>query len=411
MASPRAQVVVVGVWGCSASGKSIIASQLSSMLESPLLPLTMDSFFDEGECERLGVWEDPRCLRAGDFIQCLANIRSMLELYGPTDAPLHEIKEVTQFLHFTPDVAAVPTPAHGRVYDNIGLARDLASQNCSREAATFSTSPLCVSNGVIGSDSTGGAGDELPKVFVVCEGFLLFAYPGLCQLIDCFIFVDSDNEVACMRRFFRGSRRKKGDGRDGYYERILRMRVSRANAKRRADEVVPLCETLPPLFPLVLPKLDYLPPLPSTPGDYRQFWLQHEYKDAPPPTPFGCNSFDDAPYEWLEVKDVDYIHRRLHQWVSTAHTIDFEKASVRYFEFRYWFFYEVLFYHYQLRAICQKNVLTACEQRASQGATNFPIVLHLSNDADTSYEVLRHQISLLVCRVRESNINKGEECY
>ncbi|CAC9474825.1 conserved hypothetical protein [Leishmania infantum JPCM5] len=58
-------VKLIGVIGCSASGKSTVAHQLASRLDSPLHPICTDSFFFDDVCAQLGTYEDYRCIDYG----------------------------------------------------------------------------------------------------------------------------------------------------------------------------------------------------------------------------------------------------------------------------------------------------------------------------------------------------------
>lgn len=58
-------VKLIGIIGCSASGKSTVAHQLASRLDSPLHPICTDNFFFDDVCARLGTYEDYRCIDYG----------------------------------------------------------------------------------------------------------------------------------------------------------------------------------------------------------------------------------------------------------------------------------------------------------------------------------------------------------
>ncbi|GET87409.1 hypothetical protein, conserved [Leishmania tarentolae] len=55
-------VKLIGIIGCSASGKSTVAHQLVSRLDSPLHPISTDNFFSDEVCAQLGTYEDYRCI-------------------------------------------------------------------------------------------------------------------------------------------------------------------------------------------------------------------------------------------------------------------------------------------------------------------------------------------------------------
>ncbi|CBH11385.1 hypothetical protein, conserved [Trypanosoma brucei gambiense DAL972] len=409
MSVSRTQVVLIGVSGCSASGKSLVSSRLAAMLGSPLFPVAMDSFFDEDECERLGVWEDPRCLRAAEYTQCVATIRALIEQYGVAAAPLHTVKDAAQFLRFEASSAVSHPPMRESAVSYTVKSYGEASKKCVSEANNIVLSSLCMNDACVAGNAADGTDVALEKVFIVCEGFLIFGYPELCNMFDFFVFVHSDNETACLRRFFRGSRRKKRKPQGGNCDRILRMRTSRVNAELWSSEGAAANKTLSPSFSSVLPHLKYMPPQPSSPNDYQGFWLQSEYKELPPPMPFGMSGLKAPPYDWLEVKDLPYVKQMLHQWANASCVDDVEGVLGRYFEFRYWFYYEVLFYHYQLRGISEENVTTACQAKGTTKTSPSQSVLHIKNDASVSCVMLDSQLSALARQVSGDLINgEGE---
>lgn len=43
------KVVFVGIFGCSASGKTYVASQLASQLHSPFFAISLDRYYDDNK--------------------------------------------------------------------------------------------------------------------------------------------------------------------------------------------------------------------------------------------------------------------------------------------------------------------------------------------------------------------------
>nr|CCM15059.1 hypothetical protein, conserved [Leishmania guyanensis] len=56
------EVKLIGVVGCSASGKSTVAHHVASRLDSPLHPISTDNFFVDDVCVHLGTYDDYRCI-------------------------------------------------------------------------------------------------------------------------------------------------------------------------------------------------------------------------------------------------------------------------------------------------------------------------------------------------------------
>ena len=161
------RVVVIGITGASGSGKSTLASALAADLRSPVVALTMDWFFDDDriDSELGGNCEAPAALDAELFLSSVNAV--VLEL--SRGLVPHSIKVKTQ---------ADPLPI---------------------VATSTPRSTSCAD--VDGDDVSVG------PVFLVLDGFLLFAFPEIAELCTIQLLLLSSLEMCCMRRF---SRREQG---------------------------------------------------------------------------------------------------------------------------------------------------------------------------------------------------------
>ncbi|ESS65463.1 hypothetical protein TCDM_06183 [Trypanosoma cruzi Dm28c] len=394
--SPKRHVVMIGVSGCSGSGKTVLANRLVELLNSPLRPIAVDDFFDEATCEALGTWEDPRCIRSRDYARFLCEIRKRLQSDGLSAAEcLQDLAGASAFLRSQP-AGSLATVS----------SRDSPLDASSREhLGEFATSFQYTTEVVASSERC----ENKETIYIVCEGFLLFLDQTVCDALDYFFLIDIDEETASLRRFLRLPRRHLRH--QGYAERIEHMFRSRKILLRLAAFNTSHA-VLPPSFAYLLSNLQYVPPLPSVTGDYERFWLQREYlQHSPPMPPTGDNCRHAAsPYAWMEVKDPLYVTRTLQQsrlaksdeneLKHTTLSFDFDQITVddvtangalnidriyilqkQYFEFRYWFFYEVLYYHRQLSPLAQENITGTC-QRRSCGEDAFCPIVHLTSGVD-----------------------------
>ncbi|ESL07952.1 hypothetical protein TRSC58_04353 [Trypanosoma rangeli SC58] len=372
-------VVAIGVSGCSASGKTTLANRLVELLNSPLLPIGLDDFFDEDMCEMLGTWEDPRCIRTRDYARLLREIRRRLESDDRCAAEcLQDVAGASSFLRSQP----------------VGLSATNAPQDSFSDA---SSKKDVGKNAVPSHDAVEVAAlhegrENQGTVYIVCEGTLLFLDQAVCEAIDYFVIIEIDEDIASLRRFLRFSRHHVRCW--GYGERIKRMFRCRQGCLLLTAPATNNA-LLSPLFEQLLPNLKYLPPLPSVMGDYERFWLQQEYlQHAPPPMPLNTDAAQHvaSPYSWMVVKDPLYIthtlqqsrlvacegmklgfssfYPALHQTTNsntdTDRTSEMDRMCTlqkQYFEFRYWFFFEVLYYYRQLRPAIEEAVDKASQKR------------------------------------------------
>ncbi|CCD20909.1 hypothetical protein ERJ75_001456900 [Trypanosoma vivax] len=392
------RVVIIGITGCSASGKSTIASRLAEMLCSPLLPISMDAFFDKNAYEQFGTWEDPRCIRNADYVRCVSDIRHCIRNFGACVAPLQKVKEASQFIRSSSSLTNPPRPRGAAVAAS--LSDNVVAESCKSVAANLDQHNRAV------------ADDEVETVYIVCEGFLLFATPAVCELCDYFIFVDTDYETACLRRFLRKPRRSATHIQAHYYsDKIERMHAARRKSSQHVATDTPLIDPmLPRSFVFVLPKLEYSPPLPSKHGDYEGFWLEEEFRQCPPPTPHDAsqNDVSRGPYEdarsacsWMKVKDLSYIRQTLqrHQCVTGEESALFTQRN--YFEFRYWFYYEVLGYFHQLKHLFEENIASVClkKLRGVTASSTASCSFRLKNDSGVSTDGLNKQLESLLLHI------------
>ncbi|RNE96174.1 hypothetical protein TraAM80_09932 [Trypanosoma rangeli] len=190
---------------------------------------------------------------------------------------------------------------------------------------------------------------------------------------------------------------------------------------------------LSPLFAQLLPNLKYLPPLPSVTGDYERFWLQREYlQHTPPPMPLNTYAAQQvaSPYFWMEVKDPLYITHTLQQsrlvacegmklgissfspalyQTTNSNTVTDKTSEMdrmcmlqkQYFEFRYWFFFEVLYYYRQMRPAEEEAISKAYQKRhhANDGASP---ILRITAGMGVSDTMLDKELLSFVQRLMQS---------
>ncbi|KEG11131.1 hypothetical protein DQ04_02951090 [Trypanosoma grayi] len=379
-------VVLIGVAGCSASGKTTAAHRLAALLHSPLHPIGMDDFFNPKMCEELGTWEDPRCIRVDDYARFISDIRRQLQRgdsadTDPSDAAsdLREVSCVAALMrhqqHDAPTSPASGTDLQELHSDDSLTAHEQEDAQQRHRSAEIHAAERSDNRNAV---CINPANDK--TVYIVCEGFLLFADPRVTALFDHFVFVDVDDETACLRRFFRTPRRHPR--RQGLSERISRMFHCRRDFLPRATET--MNDALLPLsFLKLIPRLQYVPPQPGVPVDYTRFWLKQEYRQHPPP-PLGDDCDWEAPScSWVEVTDLPYIEQALQSRLASADdsgnagpaatataldpiVLDDDSLLEKYFEFRYWFFFEVLYYHHMLRPMAEEHVAAAIQQRRNE---------------------------------------------
>ncbi|RNF08421.1 uncharacterized protein Tco025E_07170 [Trypanosoma conorhini] len=418
----RRNVVLVGVSGCSASGKTTLANRLVELLNSPLRPIGLDDFFDEAMCEALGTWEDPRCIRSGDYARFLCEIRQRLQSDDRCAAEcLHDVVGAGAFLRSRPVgplATTAPQDSVSGASSKENVEEYAVSFHCAAEAAALRA----------------GCENE-STIYIVCEGFLLFLDQAVCEALDYFVILEIDEETASLQRFLRFPRRHMR--RQGYGERIERMLRCRQS---RLLLTAPTTNNalLPPSFAQLLPNLQYVPPLPSLAGEYEQFWLQREYlQHPPPPMPPSTGAAQEAssPYLWMEVKDPLYVthalqHSRLaasdvsalsnsapapalHQASNinkgTDGASETDRVSMlqkQYFEFRYWFYFEVLYYYRQMRPVEEEAITRAYRQRG-HGSDGISPILRMAAGVDVPDTKLEKELLSFVQHLMQSPYSGG----
>lgn len=151
-------VLLVGVGGPSGTGKSSLASLLAEALQSPVEPITMDSYFMP--------WQMPHVPGFGKNWELPENIdlpsfqKDLLRVLGT----LSHCSEVPRTLQVT------------RSGENI-VRREFAGRPLRSDA----------------------------PVFVIVEGFLLFYFVELAPLFDVALWIECPRDVCLNRRFHRNS--------------------------------------------------------------------------------------------------------------------------------------------------------------------------------------------------------------
>ncbi|KPI84718.1 hypothetical protein ABL78_6240 [Leptomonas seymouri] len=238
-------VKVVGVVGCSASGKSTTAHLLAQCLHSPLHPISTDHFYLEDVCAELGTYDDYRCLdytKIADWMRRMKHI-SQLECRtttgGASDDSEANVRDAwcAELRSQLPGVASYLRSTTGRTIlrekdgsrsnvaelrrerrtedddlaDDVSLCAHEAEEAERRANADASTALLLSSSDANDCDGELRRRVSAPRssftVYVVWEGFRLFCGASVNALIDYAVQVQCDPETACLRRFFRSPRR------------------------------------------------------------------------------------------------------------------------------------------------------------------------------------------------------------
>jgi uridine kinase len=177
MADQAMRVVLVGIAGCSGSGKSSLARRIATRLDSPFIALQQDWYFRACQVEQC--WETPEAL---DLERFAATIELLVNAVRGQSCP---------------------------------KLRDLSAPRCSDDSceACFMTTPTRKKRvGLMlhrpsrgrGYHTTSTSDGNVERVsFIVVEGFLLFVLPALAQLFDVRICLEADAERCCFRRFMR----------------------------------------------------------------------------------------------------------------------------------------------------------------------------------------------------------------
>lgn len=226
-------VKLIGVIGCSASGKSTAAHLLASRLNSPLHPVSTDSFFDAA-CEALGTYEDHRCIDYANVVRWMTALTSAVPVVRVPSAvmiadaaagglawqrtvqrawlsqmrgclPEAEKYSRQEFSERGSEARKSPPPAVTEdAADDASLGAHEAEDAQRREQHISASPPLSPP-----SRSASSSSDSAPRltVYVVWEGFTLLCSRHVNSCIDVAVHVECDGETACLRRFFRSPRR------------------------------------------------------------------------------------------------------------------------------------------------------------------------------------------------------------
>ena len=159
----RRRVVVIGISGASGSGKSTLASAVAADLNSPVSALSMDWFFDGRRIYRelRGNWEEPAALDAALFLSSVKDVMDNLSRGVIPDTM--QVKTQSEPLRIAPQHRL-----GGDAPANLKVAE----------------------------------GNEIP-VFLILEGFLLFAFPEVADICTVQLLVTCSVEECCWRRFSR----------------------------------------------------------------------------------------------------------------------------------------------------------------------------------------------------------------
>lgn len=253
-------VKVVGVLGCSASGKSTAAHQLAQCLGSPLYPISTDQFFLDEVCAQLGTYDDYRCLdyakitqwmhiltqpfhytscspssEEGDAVDldgswkgheaqardewCAAMLLRLPDLkpYFRVQAEVSaedvanasaEFREDLKVLHDDDDAD------DDSVGDDDSLCAHEAEEAERRANAVFAATTLFPRAPSRQRERLKEAGPSTTSssllhritMYVVWEGFTLLCSAAVNAYVDVAVHVRCDFETACLRRFFRSPR-------------------------------------------------------------------------------------------------------------------------------------------------------------------------------------------------------------
>lgn len=160
--SQHRAVRIIAVGGASASGKSTVASELNTMLGSPIEVFTADGFGAPVQCtlqgERSKCFEEPSSV---DWDLLVAQLRKVVDILS--DPAIEHV----------PEIVIQRRPHKG---------------------------PLSVSKDRVGAPL--GAG----PVYILLEGFLLFTDARVCEMLQAAVWLDIDEATAARRRFEREGR-------------------------------------------------------------------------------------------------------------------------------------------------------------------------------------------------------------
>ncbi|CAD2212697.1 hypothetical protein AGDE_14168 [Angomonas deanei] len=375
----------VALSGCSASGKSTLAHRLNQKLNAHVVlnPISTDLFFIGEKCTELGTYEDPRCIDWGGFLEALQLVEKALLLFFQDPSATDWYK-------------GLPVRLHGLIPGNV-TACDGCGSDDSLQAHLEADASILAHEGD-GAQSDPSATAAAPATyFVVCEGISVLYDLACCRYFSHVVFVECDAETACLRRFSRVPRRKRKetDTTNRYKQRIGALWESRQE-ERRQDLLAAGEGTVNTT--LLAPNL-YYPPTLSTNDTLALADSQGEV--APPwwdPSSSNPNALflrfwellhtawqqDETALEWCAWKEEDreYVRAAL----ATGEELD-PVVWWRYGEFRYWYYFEVLYFHYLYHPVQDNNATTVGEQRnnfvftVSNGRENMSVEEDLSSIA------------------------------
>jgi len=165
-APARRRVVLVGIGGSSASGKSTLTRSLVQELNSPLNGFSADHYLDYSRVSRVGSWETPAGIAWDDLRAALQNTKDTLAR-------------------------------------SENLPRSLVVGGFSR--GNLQLVPSGQGGKPLGSE----------PVVVFIEGFLLFSDKKLCDMLDLALWIETDCETCARRRHNR-------EGGRGSFENYLK---------------------------------------------------------------------------------------------------------------------------------------------------------------------------------------------
>jgi hypothetical protein len=243
------EVKIVGVIGCSASGKSTAAHQLARCLRSPLHPISTDQFFLDDVCAELGSYDDYRCVDYAEITHWMKTLKHgvrrvcPLKLEGAltgsevsregVEAAVRDVwcAEMVSLLpglqsylyleagsgglDLTNNQPIIPTEGCGRLSnrgddDSVGDDASLCAHEAEEEERRARATAIPASLEL--TAATGNPTHNTPvcdgvTLFVVWEGFTILCSADVSACVDCAVHVRCDPETACLRRFFRSPRR------------------------------------------------------------------------------------------------------------------------------------------------------------------------------------------------------------
>ncbi|CCW64989.1 unnamed protein product [Phytomonas sp. EM1] len=421
LSSKRTQrCCLVAVTGFSGSGKTTVAHLLGRQLRSPFHPISLDDFFDASRCEALGTFDDFRTIHFGNFVRSMRELKAFLSVQatkgenGEGGSPRLSWK--VELLARQPWVARYLVAAATEEPDDDAVSGDSSLLAHEEEGRRWrrATTPH--------GDSSSSSSDEKEErereggeriLYVVCEGISMFcdgAVLGLSgregegeekgALFDVHIAVGCDFEAACLRRFARTPRRPNHP-RDPL-PRIRKLIAARTEARRRelhafltaavdvggdfspveaAREARVVWERLlrveGPFFP---------PELPVAGTRFADFWRR---RYQPPHTEAGM--------DWA-VLSPD-VEASVVAAMQASAAQQWEEQLEVYFKFRYWFFFEVLYYHHLFKPLEAFNLSLYAAMAVHRGARTMRM-LEIDNRGQSNLAEVEKQVEGVAGQIR-----------